>query len=128
MKGKLIALLFCFISIQTNAQQVKSSVDKKNKWDVNGYTVKTVKNPDGSYGYLIYKGTERYVKQLSNPYAKSLRGLNKKEDAYKTAAWVVKNIIDIKKAPTSKNIEMTKIKLSMRLPQKLADKLGIDTK
>lgn len=128
MKGKLLLILLILFSVSSVAQKAGPPELKGNKRMVNGYTIKTLRNADGSYGYIIYKSADRYVKQLRNPYTGDFTGLRKKEDVFKTAEWIVKNIIDVPGALSPVNKEYTMLKLRQPLPAGIAARLGINIK
>ncbi len=128
MKSYLFTIVVLFFTSMSFAQQANSQKATLNKMDIDGYTIKIIHQHDGSFGYLIYKGKEHFVRQLSNPFTNSFRGLQKKEDAFTTARWIVKNIIAKPAVPTAENREYLKLKLSMPLPKTLAEQLHVNIK
>ncbi len=125
MKGNLLLVLIV-LSVQSIAQKAATPTSNEKKHLVNGYTIKVLRNPDATYGYVIYKGTDRYVKQFRNPYTGSIAGLRKKEDVFRTAEWIVKNIIDLPGALSPSKKEYTMLKLRERLPVAIATRLKVD--
>lgn len=128
MKCKLLLLAALCFALSSMAQQATTQKSTPGKKVVDGYTIKIVKQHDGSFGYLIYKGKERFVKQLSNPYTNSFKGLQKREDAFATARWLVKNLIAKPAIPSAENRQYLQLRLGMPLPVKLAEQLHVNTK
>lgn len=124
----LFPLLFLMVASPCFAQQAPDPQKGKIKREVNGYTIRIVHNDQNTYGYLIYKDKEHFVKQLRNPYTQSTVGLKSTEDAFKTAEWIVKNIIDLPGALSPSKREYTMLKLRQRLPEAIATRLKVDIK
>ena len=93
--------------------------------EVDGYTLRVARFGDGTYGYEIRNGLEVLIHQRRNPYTGSEIGLKDREDAMKTATWMVKNVI-AKEQMLPPNKRLPAAILSHRLiPKPVAKQLGI---
>lgn len=93
--------------------------------DVDGYTIRVVRLTAGSYGYEIRRGSEIFVRQRRNPFTGSETGLKVREDAMKTATWLVKNVLkEEEMRPQSKRLPAA-IRMQRPIPRPVARELGI---
>jgi len=87
-------LLLAFLSVSglscLFAQEPSEPLDpQKDKIVSEGYLIKLIPADAGGYGYDIFKQNMLVVHQSLNPFTMTPRGLETKEDAYKTAKWQV---------------------------------------
>jgi hypothetical protein len=94
---------------------------------VDGYTIKIVRLQGGTYGYEIRKGAEVLVRQRRNPFTGSELGFKDREDALKTASWLVKTAFQREKLqPFSRRLTETP-GVNRLIPKSVANQLGITT-
>ncbi len=67
----------------------------KDKQDYQGYAIRLlpalpVAESRGNYGFDILKDNKPVVHQLKNPMPFAPKGIQKKEDAYKIAQWMIR--------------------------------------
>ena len=92
---------------------------------MDGYTIRVVRNSGGTYGYLIRKGPDVLVRQARNPFTGSEVGLKKREDAMKTATWLVKTVLKKEQMlPRTKRLPASFLS-AMPIPRAVAKGLGI---
>jgi len=70
-------------------------ITTKNMLEYEGYIINLIPAMPGSghiasYGFDILKGNKQLVHQPHNPLPFSPRGVQKKEDAYKIAEWIIR--------------------------------------
>lgn len=93
--------------------------------DVDGYTVRVARFIDGTYGYEIRNGSQVLVHQRRNPFTGSPVGLKDRDDAMKTATWMVKNVIAKEQMlPPNKRLPASILSHRM-IPRPVAKQLGI---
>jgi hypothetical protein len=93
--------------------------------EANGYTIRVVRLERGSYGYQIRRGSQVLVHQRRNPYTGSTRGLQSREDARKTAGWVLQNVVlTDRMRPYSLRLPQTG-SLGRYIPTTVAASLGV---
>ena len=90
MTKKSFAMLFSamLFSITIHAQQ-NDGFDKKNKMEINGYTIHLVPLPSNTFGFTVQNGKKPVWVQLKNPFNYSHQGFKNKTDAFKVAEWVM---------------------------------------
>ena len=67
----------------------------KDKQEYQGYTIRLINampmtGSTGSYGFDILKDNKPVVHQFQNPLPFSPKGVQKKDDAYKIAQWIIR--------------------------------------
>jgi len=95
----LVNSLFLMLSAQkhepVNVQRPEPVNPVKDKQEYQGYTIRlmpAMPDPEtmGSYGFDILKDNKPVVHQLQNPLPFSPKGIQKKEDAYIVAQWMIR--------------------------------------
>jgi hypothetical protein len=81
-----------------NVQKPESVNPMKDKQEYQGYIIRLmpampVPGTMGSYGFDILKDNKPVVHQFQNPLPFSPKGIQKKEDAYKIAQWMIRDYI-----------------------------------
>ena len=79
-----------------NVQRPEPVNPMKDKQEYQGYTIRLmpampVPGSMGSYGFDILINNKPVVHQFQNPLPFSHNGIQKKEDAYKIAQWIIQN-------------------------------------
>jgi hypothetical protein len=92
---------------------------------VDGYTIKVVRVNGGSYGYEIRRGPDILVRQRRNPYTGSEEGLMKREDAMKTATWLVKTVLEREQILPQNRRLPARILSTRSIPKSVARELRI---
>ncbi len=96
---KLVPLVSClpllaFLGLAPSAlaqQQLRQGVPDIQ--EVSGHTIRIFRMGRNSYGYEIRRGPVVLVHQRRNPFTGSQMGLNRKEDALKTATWLLDTVL-----------------------------------
>lgn len=60
-----------------------------DKQEYRGYLIRLKPETVSSYGFDILRNNKPVIRQFQNPLAFSARGIQKKEDAYKIAQWII---------------------------------------
>lgn len=136
-----LCLLFCFGAAVAQKHEPVNS--KRDRRQIDGYTIRLVPAQGGTYGYDVIQGNKRVIHQLQNPFTMSSRGLAKKEDAFAVAQYQIKQLkakasplnqrglvaannkklpVELKKLETSTNDETL---YNQRLSPKVAEQLKI---
>jgi hypothetical protein len=92
MKKCLLFLITMFLCTLLFAQDKAKNDEVK----IGKYLLKSISNPDNTYGYEIYENGNLIVKQASKPYVNIPKGFTKKENALKFARFHM-GVIDLKK-------------------------------
>lgn len=93
---------------------------------VDGYTIRVVRVDGGTYGYEIRRGADILVRQKRNPFTGSEVGLKGKEDAMRTATWLVKTVLKKEQhLPRNKRLP-DKIVSTRSIPMSVARELEIE--
>lgn len=90
MSGLLLVLLLGAAAAQAQRHEPVNPLEDKR--DFQGYTIRVLPAPGGTYGYDIFKDRQLLLHQRGNPFTGSPRGLTSKEDVYKVAKWQIQNI------------------------------------
>ncbi len=119
----VILSLLCFTFAGVSGQKpVKGA---RAVQDVDGYMIRVVRLVGGSYGYEIRKGPEVLVRQRRNPFTGSELGLKNREDAMKTATWMVQTVLK-KEQMLPQNLRLPAAFSSRRaIPKTVAQQLDI---
>lgn len=93
--------------------------------EMDGFAIKLVRISGGSYGYEIRKGGEMLVRERRNPFTGSEAGLASREDAMKTATWLVNSVLK-KEQALPPHRQLPTLRVSGRpIPATVARELGI---
>lgn len=92
---------------------------------LNGYTIRIIRLERDSYGYEIRRGPKVLVHQRRNPYTGSEMGLTRKEDALKTATWLLQTVL-LKEQMSPRSRRLPETTVSNRpIPSTVAATLGV---
>ena len=92
----LVSCLLLLFSNNVRAQRPPEPVNpQKDKMDYQGYTIRLMPalptgESIGSYGFDILKNNKPVVHQFQSPLSTTRKGIQKKEDAYKIAQWMIR--------------------------------------
>ncbi len=119
----VILSLLCFTFVGVSGQKpVKGA---QTVQEVDGYRIKVVRFGGESYGYEIRKGPDVFFHQRRNPFTGSELGLKSREDAMKTATWLVQTVLKMEEM-MPQNMRMPAALLTRRvIPKSVAHQLGI---
>ena len=114
-----VCTLFAQKNEPVNLQRPEPVNPMKDKQEYQGYTIRLmpampIPQSMGSYGFDILKDNKPVVHQFQNPLPFSPKGIQKKEDAYKIAQWMIQ---EYKKTGHWQNI----------VPPHIAHELKIET-
>ena len=86
--------LFAQNNEPVNLQRSGPVNSMKDKQEYRGYTIRLLNLPvpgnTGRYGFDILKDNKLVMHQFQNPLPFSPKGVQKKEDAYKIAQWMIR--------------------------------------
>src|ERR1700686_3540142 len=90
-----VCILFAQKHEPINLQRPEPVNPMKDKQEYQGYTIRLVPAMPipgnmGSYGFDILKDNKPVVHQFQNPLPSSPKGIQKKDDAYKIAEWIIR--------------------------------------
>ena len=91
----ILITLFAQNNVPVTRQLPEPVNPMKDKQDYQGYTIRlmpALPTPQsiGSYGFDILKDDKPVVHQFQNPVPTSPKGIQKKDDAYKIAQWMIR--------------------------------------
>jgi hypothetical protein len=89
MKSKYFLALCLMVFSGLSAQQQRPFKAVGEQRNINGYTVRVVQAMHGGYGYFILQDNKPVVEQIRNPLPYSPKGIQKEEDAFKIAEWLI---------------------------------------
>jgi hypothetical protein len=97
MKQILLILVLQLAAIIIHAQKIDSNsivrkapvIEMNNTRDYSGFTIKLMTKNLASYSFDILTGTKTLAHHFQNPLPFSPKGVQKKEDAYKIAQWMI---------------------------------------
>jgi len=97
MKKILLILLLQITALIIYAQKVDSNslarkvpvIEMNNTRDYSGFTIKLIPKNLASYSFDILTGTKTLAHHFQDPLPFSQKGVQKKEDAYKIAQWMI---------------------------------------
>jgi hypothetical protein len=117
--------LLALLSLPQTAVSQSASPPTPDIQQLNGYTIRIMRMERGSYGYEIRRGSEVLVHQRRNPFTGSEAGLTHKEDALKTATWLLQNVLT-KEQMLSRSRQLPQRVWSRPIPATVATSLGIN--
>src|SRR5688572_29415322 len=90
-----VCTLFAQKQEPVNVQRPEPVNPMKDKQEYQGYTIRLMPAMPGpgnmsGYGFDILKDNKPVVHQFKNPLVFSPKGIQKKEDAYKIAQWMIR--------------------------------------
>ena len=90
-----VVTLFAQKNEPVNLQRPEPVNPMKDKQEYQGYTIRLMNampmtGSMGSYGFDILKDNKPVVHQFQNPLPFSPKGVQKKDDAYKIAQWIIR--------------------------------------
>lgn len=97
MKKILLILAFQIAAFIIHAQKIDPNkmatrlpiIEMNNTRDYSGFTIKLIARNPSTYTFDILTGTMTIAHHFQNPLAFSRKGIQKKEDAYKIAQWMI---------------------------------------
>lgn len=143
MKKINLAASLLLLSMAAWAQRGEPVNHQKDQQIYQGYTISLLPAMSGTYGYKIVKGKELIAIQMRNPFTGAPDGLNRKEDAFKTAQWQIRQLVAGKTgkqgisltqdmhlpAPLLQQLQGSHgPRINQRIPGKVAKELQIDSK
>lgn len=97
MKQILLILVLLLAAFNIHAQKVDSlntlrkvpAIEMTNARDYSGFTIKLVSKNPASYSFDILTAKKTVAHHFQDPLPFSPKGIQKKEDAYKIAQWMI---------------------------------------
>jgi hypothetical protein len=97
MKKILLILVLQAATLIIYAQKIDSNsivrkaavIDLHNSRDYSGFTIKLIPKNPSCYSFDIFTGTKTLAHHFQNPLPFSPKGVQKREDAYKIAQWII---------------------------------------
>jgi len=97
MKKNLLILVLQAATLSIYAQKIDSNsivrkapvIDLHNTRDYSGFTIKLISKNPACYSFDILTGKKTLAHHFQNPLPFSPKGVQKKEDAYKIAQWMI---------------------------------------
>jgi hypothetical protein len=82
--------LLLFAQTAPNNPKAPEFIDRvREQKTINGYTVRLLPTAGGGYGFDILQNNKPVVHQFQNPLPYAPKGVQKKDDAYKIALWMI---------------------------------------
>ena len=89
LKHFMLFLFLLFASTLLFAQNTTSNNSSEDVISFQGYSISVLPSNENTYGFIIFRGTAPCMVQRKNPFTLSETGLQKKEDVYKAAKWII---------------------------------------